>query len=457
LKWLTPRQAAELLQLPIRTVTDLCARDQLAGARKFGRHWRIPASSLGAHAGLSEEVEGQGGKESLADPCVCSRPSAREVFDGTKKEAEAAEARWRLELEAASPADSRIAPPFLRFSLGRYRIHAENHLKSGTWRNRKYQIATLVEFFGETPLTKITAAMVEQFQHLRLTQVGPVKVNDDVKVLKRILSYARSQGIPAAEPNVKRLPERTTKGRVLVWSADEVKSLYRAFQAESPALLPMTVCMLNTGLRKGEVLAMEWSAVDLDRGLLLIYPSADWQPKNGQPREVPIGSALRPWLEPPANPARWVFPSSKGQRYASWPQRQWDRARAASGVGGSPHVCRHTYASHFLASCPDLYLLAQILGHSDTPGTNAGPWGVTYDYCDPNGFADSEAVDRDEIRLRPFGAPSPRPNKSTTWISSRVVELRAVMPLRGLASLGESSSPRANAKNPPLVGRVFLA
>jgi integrase len=288
------------------------------------------------------------------------------VFDGTKKEAEAAEARWRLELEAASPADSRIAPPFSRFSLGRYRIHAENHLKSGTWRNRKYQIATLVEFFGETRLTKITAAMVEQFQHLRLTQVGPVKVNDDVKVLKRILSYARSQGIPAAEPNVKRLPERTTKGRVLVWSADEVKSLYRAFQAESPALLPMTVCMLNTGLRKGEVLAMEWSAVDLDRGLLLIYPSADWQPKNGQPREVPIGSALRPWLEPPANPARWVFPSSKGQRYASWPQRQWDRARAASGVGGSPHVCRHTYASHFLASCPDLYLLAQILGHSHT-------------------------------------------------------------------------------------------
>lgn len=297
---------------------------------------------------------------------------AREqTFAGTRKDAEAYEARWRLELEAASPADNRIAPPFSQFSLGRYRIHAEARLAPGTWRNRKYQIATLVEHFGDTLLTKITSARLEQFQHDRLAEgVGAIKVNDDVKVLRAILSYARSQGIPAASPQVRRLPERKTSGRVMVWTADDVEKLYGAFREHSPALLPMTVCMLNAGMRKGEALALEWSAVDLERGLIKIYPSEEWQPKNGEPREVPIGSALRPWLSHKPRVVtkknRSVFPSSTGQRYATWPQKQWDRAREASGVGGSPHVCRHTYASHFLSAVPDLYLLAQILGHSHT-------------------------------------------------------------------------------------------
>ncbi len=43
---LTPEQAAQiLLQLPKRTVLDLCRRGTL-GAKKLGRRWRIPRDSL---------------------------------------------------------------------------------------------------------------------------------------------------------------------------------------------------------------------------------------------------------------------------------------------------------------------------------------------------------------------------------------------------------------------------
>lgn len=298
------------------------------------------------------------------------------VIHGTRKEAESFEASRLLELEAIGPTEYRTAPGFSTFCLGRYRVYAEAHLKAGTWRNRQYQIATLIEFFGQKPIDRITSSDVERFQHERLKLVSPVKVNDDTKVLRAILRYAIQQGIPARCPDFKALPERKTKGRVKVWTTAEVEAIYRALD-KTPArrrLIPMLATMLNAGLRKGEVLALEWSAVDLNAGALLIYPNEEWQPKNGEPREVPIGRVLRGILESlPRDSKRWVFPVSRRQkgaqepgRYAQWPQNTFDAAIRDAGVGGSPHVARHTYASHFLSSRPDLFLLAQVMGHSHT-------------------------------------------------------------------------------------------
>jgi len=61
-----------------------------------------------------------------------------------------------------------------------------------------------------------------------------------------------------------------------------------------------------------------------------------------------------------------VFSTRDGNRCAFWPKLQFDRARKAAGLKGGPHTLRHTFASHFLKQVPDLFLLARVLGHSDT-------------------------------------------------------------------------------------------
>jgi len=87
-----------------------------------------------------------------------------------------------------------------------------------------------------------------------------------------------------------------------------------------------------------------------------------------RPREIPISDALLPWLEGPRT-SPYVFPTTrgprKGSRYACWPALAFDRARDSAGLTGGVHQLRHTFASHFLARCPDLGLLAEVLGHSD--------------------------------------------------------------------------------------------
>jgi integrase len=148
-----------------------------------------------------------------------------------------------------------------------------------------------------------------------------------------------------------------------------VSALYAACPAP---VLPLVVFLANTGCRRGEALALRWEGVDLERGLVRFWPSRFWQPKNNSPREVPISTALRPWLEG-ARRSTHVFPSrlideETGIRrpYATWPQKQFETARDAAGLSGGPHKLRHTFASHFLAARPDLPLLAEILGHSST-------------------------------------------------------------------------------------------
>ncbi|WP_437623346.1 helix-turn-helix domain-containing protein [Sorangium sp. So ce1151] len=59
---LTPAQAAEILQVSARTVTDLCAQGRIPGATRVGRLWRSATGGSRAPSTTSSP---------------CSRPSAR--------------------------------------------------------------------------------------------------------------------------------------------------------------------------------------------------------------------------------------------------------------------------------------------------------------------------------------------------------------------------------------------
>jgi site-specific recombinase XerC len=67
--------------------------------------------------------------------------------------------------------------------------------------------------------------------------------------------------------------------------------------------------------------------------------------------------------------------ATKGAQYAEFPNNTWDRVlkratalareadQAARPINGGPHRARHTFASHFLSSKPDIFLLGRLLGH----------------------------------------------------------------------------------------------
>lgn len=283
------------------------------------------------------------------------------VVRGTKQDAENWEARQRLSLQATGH-EPRSVPTFSSFTGTEYVRHASVRLKESTLRNRGYQLATLDQHFGKLRLDEIRQAHVEAYQNARLAQkIRPATINDEVKVLKAILSHARARyPLPVLRVAKLKVPK---KRNVRAWSEEQIQRLLTSAVEHEPEIVPLIVFLANTGCRRGEAIALRWEAVDLKRRVVRIWPSEEWQPKDNEPREVPVSDALLPWLNVPRK-GEHVFLGRLGRPFAFWPQHQWDKARAAAGLTGGPHTLRHSYATHFLRHCPDLFLLSRVLGHS---------------------------------------------------------------------------------------------
>lgn len=296
------------------------------------------------------------------------------IVKGAKSDAEAFEARKRLEFEAMDPlASMRVAPSFRSFAAGAYLSHAETHLKPATLYQERHYIPTLGAFFGDLKLTELRGEHVDAFVRQRKSDgLRVVSINNELRRLRRVLNFARGRGIPCSTVAVREMPQPQLRPKA--WTLSEVTDLLRACERvdkahpHRPAIHPVVLFLLNTGCRKGEALAMRWEQVDFERREVRIWPIPGvWSPKSGKPREVPISDALWPLLKvghdmPAGDP---VFRTRSKLPYETWPKRAFSEAVAAAGLTGGPHRLRHTFASLFLARRPDLGLLAAILGHSD--------------------------------------------------------------------------------------------
>lgn len=276
---------------------------------------------------------------------------------GTRKAALRFEATKRLELGASDTPDSRGGVP-LATLCARY-LAAAKDLKAETWRVRKSQLGTVMEYLGDVRSAELTTGKVSAYALERLGHVQRSTINNELRALRRLMNWARENGYPTSRPAFKW--QREDQKKVRAWTSDEVQRLLAAARATSPTLLAMVQVLLNTGMRRGELLAMEWSWVDFDRDVIRI-PYTD--NKSRRDREVPIGAAVRSVLYPMQQDSGPVFRRPSGERYAQWPKDWWTPCRNAAGLKGGVHQARHTFASHFLAARPNLKLLGDVLGQS---------------------------------------------------------------------------------------------
>lgn len=86
------------------------------------------------------------------------------IVTGKKSDGTSFEAERRMALRAGDPLDTRTAPLFSVFCTGAYSDRARVHLRESTRNVRKYQLATLIAFFGNLKLTEIDEASVEAFK-----------------------------------------------------------------------------------------------------------------------------------------------------------------------------------------------------------------------------------------------------------------------------------------------------
>jgi integrase len=157
-------------------------------------------------------------------------------------------------------------------------------------------------------------------------------------------------------PNVSRLEDSKGKERFLS-EAERAVLLDTCRASECPALLPIVQLALATGARKGELLALQWAGVDMDRRTVRFLDT-----KNGDARTVPLASTavatLKTWRSKRL-PVGAVFPVPQ-----STIDKAWQAARNAAGLPDVRfHDLRHSAASYLAMSGASLMDIAAILGH----------------------------------------------------------------------------------------------
>lgn len=155
----------------------------------------------------------------------------------------------------------------------------------------------------------------------------------------------------------------------------EIEALLSAARARPPAQALVVTAALEllyaSGLRVSELLALRRSALRGDTAMLMV------RGKGGKERIVPLSAAARQAAE--AMLARsdkegvWLFQGKAGkaltrQGFALMlKQVAMDAGLDPGRV--SPHVLRHSFASHMLARGADLRSLQMLLGHADIATT----------------------------------------------------------------------------------------
>ena len=231
-----------------------------------------------------------------------------------------------------------------------------------SWRDDQYRLdANMAPFFGDKGVWEITPHLVEQYKARRL-QSGVTRstVNREITILKKMFSLAVDWGYVQTNPasKVKLFSEKDTqKERILSW-AEEGRLL-----EESPKFLkPILMTALNTGMRRGEILGLKWSQVDLERRQIRVQ-----QTKNGQDRVGPINEPLHEVfvaLRATGGQNRLVFPNpDTGEPYTDF-KKSFKAACGRAGIEGLRfHDLRHTFASRLVEAGVDLITVRDLLGH----------------------------------------------------------------------------------------------
>ena len=189
-----------------------------------------------------------------------------------------------------------VDKPTLKEFASRFleRYAKANRLKpSGIAAKRTILQVHLIPGLGDKALDAITTEHVQELKSA-LAERSPKTVNNVLTTLSVVLKTAVEWGVIERVPCSIRLL-RTPKSTASFYDFDEYERLVEASRTESRTYL---VVLLGgeAGLRCGEMMALEWSDVDLHKRQLCVARS-EWKghvtmPKGGRLRYVPLTQRL---------------------------------------------------------------------------------------------------------------------------------------------------------------------
>ena len=267
--------------------------------------------------------------------------------------------------------------PYIREFTGY--LSAEKALSKNTVLAYK---SDLKRFFGylekmNKPVGDITHRDITDFLwQLKLEGLKPRSLYRMIETLKQYYRFLVAENIIARDPAAYLIPPRVPAEVPNQLTHEEVDRLLNAASGHTEREVrnrAMIEILYAAGLRVSELVGLDRSNVDLDLGYVRVIG------KGSKERIVPIGrnavKYVRRYLDirnSKFSGEQGLFLSKLGKKMSRiefWRQLKCYAQQAGITKNITPHVIRHSFATHLLSGGADLRFVQEMLGHSSVATT----------------------------------------------------------------------------------------
>lgn len=230
-------------------------------------------------------------------------------------------------------------------------------------------VRRFVEFTKKKTINSMDRDDIVRFME-RYLKLAPKSHNEALQALKRFFRFAVKHEYIPKNP-VEGFHRQKVPQKLPHFFTDEeyTKIEQEAATMVGSCVYPMIVTARYTGMRLGELLALEWVDWDWEKKLVRVVNKPFHTVKNYLCRTVPISDELRDKLLPYIRPTGLCFQKPGDGMYEHEGPRR-DLRTIFRNVGIDPkerkgwHEFRHTFASRLVQNNVPIYKVCKWLGHS---------------------------------------------------------------------------------------------
>jgi integrase len=219
--------------------------------------------------------------------------------------------------------------------------------------------------FGKKEPSEIIPLDVDRLRLNLQKNLSPQTVKHVLNLLTWIINYGKKKNLTEGIPfHIQKPTVYNQKTEIL--TDEQLSNLIKAIdKCQNIQIKNLMKLVLNTGMRRGEVLKLKWEDIDFNVGFINIR-----SPKGGPDQKIPLNESARSVLENhPKEDSPYVFPGRNGEQRVSV-QMGVNKIKNKAGLPKDfrpLHGLRHVYASMLASSGKvDMYTLQRLLTHKDS-------------------------------------------------------------------------------------------
>ena len=286
------------------------------------------------------------------DTGVQDRKVAEEIF-----------AAWQVQLARERWLGIPVPKPqhTVRELVAEYTAKVTPRKAPASQRRDHFVLTRLTKRWGTMTLDRLSSKMLEDYLTERLGEVTLATVSKELGILKSAYTRAVRWDWVSTTP-FRGIALHQGGEERLRWLTDAEEA--RLVETAAPWLREILVVGVDTGLRRSNLVGLQWSWVQ-EQGTVLLVPRQHMKGKKATVL-IPLTTRAATIIQRQRRQGSHVFTQADGRPYGvdQVGMAAIRTAKEAQLPGVSLHTLRHTFASHLIMRGVDLPTVSKLLGHS---------------------------------------------------------------------------------------------